>query len=199
MTILHLTAADYRIMPWANGLGQTVEMIRRDDHEGNLLWRLSMATVTEDGPFSLFPYIERNLTVLSGDGFDLVEDDSGLQHRAGLLTPVAFAGDIPITARNVAAPCQDFNVMTRRSLPKPLVWVEQQPSNLEINSGEQLALFALSTSTIQTKLSNATLKTNELLMCQQPVELLEGSLIVVALECFQPSGHSAIHPQPQCA
>ena len=26
--IRHLTKADYRTMPWANGLGQTVEMIR---------------------------------------------------------------------------------------------------------------------------------------------------------------------------
>ena len=60
--IRHLTKADYRTMPWANGLGQTVEMIRVEGDQG-LLWRLSMASVVEDGDFSIFPGIERNLTV----------------------------------------------------------------------------------------------------------------------------------------
>lgn len=185
MAIQHLTAADYRIMPWANGLGQTVEILRHEDTQGELLWRLSMATVTEDGPFSLFPGIERNLTVLSGDGFDLVEDNSGARHRADPLKPVAFAGDVAISAQHVTAPCQDFNVMTRRGLSQPTVWVVNQPSTLAINAGEQLALFALSTAVIQTALSgDFTLKAHELLLCQQPeqpVELLEGSLIAVAL------------------
>lgn len=43
MNFQHLTAANYLVMPWANGLGQTVEMLRREDDEGELLWRLSMA------------------------------------------------------------------------------------------------------------------------------------------------------------
>ena len=41
-----------------------------DDH--GLVWRLSRASVVEDGDFSLFPEVERNLTVISGPGFDLV-------------------------------------------------------------------------------------------------------------------------------
>lgn len=181
MNYQHLTTSDYRTMPWANGLGQTVEMVRRNDNEGNLLWRLSMATVTGNGAFSLFPGIERNLTVLSGDGFELLENDSGIVHRVALLTPVAFAGDIPVTATRVTAPCQDFNVMTGRGLPKPAVWVIHEASLLTINENEQLALFALSPVTIQTVERNFILKAHELLFCQEPVELLEGSLICVAL------------------
>lgn len=182
MSFQHLTASDYRTMPWANGLGQTIEMLRREDSEGNLLLRLSMASVTEDGPFSLFPGIERNLTVLSGDGFELVEDDSGIVHQAALLTPLAFAGDITVTARQVTAPCQDFNVMTLRSgLSKPTVTVLHEASAITVNKGGELALFALLPATVQSAQWEFTLKAHELLVCQESVELLEGGLICVAL------------------
>ena len=180
MSIQHLAKSDYRVMPWANGLGQTVEMIRHEDSDGKLLFRISMATVTEDGPFSLFPDIERNLTVLSGDGFDLVEDDSGVQYHAGLLTPVAFAGDVAVTAKNVTATCHDFNVMTRRGLPKPAVWMEQNAMTvLPLSEGQQLALFALSPTRVQAKKEVFTLKQHDLLLCYQPIELLAGSMICV--------------------
>lgn len=170
-------------MPWANGLGQTVEMIRHEDSDGKLLFRISMATVTEDGPFSLFPDIERNLTVLSGDGFDLVEDNSGVQYHAGLLTPVAFAGDVAVTAKNVTATCHDFNVMTRRCLPKPVVWVEQNSGEvLPESEGQQLALFALSPTKVQAKKEVFTLKSHDLLLCSEPVELLAGSMVCVSLK-----------------
>ena len=69
--IRQLTVTDFRTMPWANGKGVTVEMARADGPEG-MLWRLSRASVVEDGPFSIFPGLERNLTVLTGPGFDLV-------------------------------------------------------------------------------------------------------------------------------
>lgn len=120
--MIHLTPADYRRMPWANGRGVTVEMARADGPDG-LLWRLSMARVTEDGPFSIFPGVERNLTVISGPGFDLRGD--GLALRADPLIPVAFPGDLAIGAQGVTAPCEDVNVMTARSVPRPVVTVGQ--------------------------------------------------------------------------
>lgn len=116
----HLTAADFRSMPWANGKGVTLELARAD-RAGAMLWRLSRASVVEDGDFSIFPGIERNLTVLTGPGFDLVGMGGDL--RADPLRPVAFAGDVPVRAQGVTAPCDDFNVMTARHLPRPGVTV----------------------------------------------------------------------------
>ena len=104
----HLTVADYRVMPWANGRGVTTELIRVD-RDGALDWRLSMAQVVEDGPFSRLPGIERNLTVIEGPGFDLV--GPGLRLRAAPLEPVAFSGDLEIGAEGVTGPSVDFNVM----------------------------------------------------------------------------------------
>lgn len=120
--IRHLTASDFRMMPWANGRGVTVEMLKIE-HAGRLVLRLSRAMVVEDGPFSLFPGIERNLTVLSGPGFDLMGEGVDLQARP--LKPVAFPGDVTVRAVGVTAPSEDFNVMTDRRLPRPEVWVQE--------------------------------------------------------------------------
>lgn len=114
-------------MTWANGRGTTVEMARADGPDG-LLWRLSMARVDEDGPFSIFPGLERNLTVISGPGFDL---RGALNLRADPLVPVAFPGDVALSAQGVVAPCEDVNVMTARTLPRPVVTVAQAGALLE--------------------------------------------------------------------
>lgn len=120
--MIHLTATDYRRMPWANGRGMTVEIMRVDTPDGGLLWRLSMASVVEDGSFSIFPGIERNLTVLSGPGFRLEGQGVALECRP--LVPVAFAGDVAVSAVGTGGQVsEDFNVMTARSIPVPEVRV----------------------------------------------------------------------------
>jgi len=135
----HLTTADYRTMPWANGRGTTVELLREDGPDG-LLFRLSMASVIEDGPFSVFPGIERNLTVISGPGFRL--DGPGLSLPCKPLVPMAFAGDLPLQAAGTGRIASvDFNVMTARALPRPDVAVHHAPVTLP--AGGTLCLFAL--------------------------------------------------------
>ncbi len=102
---------DFITMPWANGKGQTVELARCD-RGGVMAWRLSRASVTEAGPFSLFPGIDRILTVLTGPGFDL--EGPGVSLQARPFVPVAFAGDVAVRALRVTAPSDDFNVMVAR-------------------------------------------------------------------------------------
>ncbi len=182
MTIQHLTASDYKTMPWSNGRGVTLEMIRCENKQSELLWRLSIATVTEDGPFSMFPGIERNLTVLSGQGFELVEEESGIILHAELLKPLAFAGDTPLYAKKVRGPCQDFNVMTSGALPKPRVWIEKRAANLGITKGEWLIVFALDVSIIQAGDDTINMKGHELLICERSVRLEDGAVICLVLD-----------------
>jgi environmental stress-induced protein Ves len=127
---------DFKTMPWANGKGVTVELARADVG-GAMLWRLSRASVVEDGPFSIFPGVERNLTVLTGPGFDLLGEGIALQARC--FDPVEFAGDVPVRASGVTAPSDDFNVMTARSAGRAEVCVLTGPQTL--HPGGLLAIY----------------------------------------------------------
>ena len=136
--MIHLTPASYTRQPWKNGKGMTTELWRLE-RDGQLLVRLSRAAVVEEGPFSLFPGIERNLTVVTGPGFRLTGE--GLNLRCDPLVPVAFPGDVQVSASETGGQqSDDFNVMTARHLPRPEVQVAQNDSLPE--SG-LLALYAL--------------------------------------------------------
>lgn len=164
-----LRRADYREMPWANGKGVTVELAKAEQ-DGRLLWRLSMATVAEDGPFSIFAGIERNLTVLDGAGFRLLGDGIELDCRP--LVPVAFAGDVPLRAVTRGAVSTDFNVMTARGLRLPEVGVARG----DLQSGGLLALFALEEASV----NGAALGRHDLAMTQGAARI-DGRVLAVRL------------------
>lgn len=164
----HLTAADFKVMPWANGRGQTVEMFRME-RDGALLWRISRAAVVEDGPFSLFPGVDRVLTVTSGAGFDLRGDAS---LRADPLKPLAFSGDMALRAEGVQAPCEDINVMVRRGAMRAGVAVQDGGTAM----GAMVALIALA------PLRAGWLEAvrHDLILTDKPITF-EGQAIVVTL------------------
>ncbi len=114
MSIRLLTATEFRRLPWQNGRGTTLELVRQDDATGALLWRLSVADVIEPGPFSPLPGIDRVITLIDGEGFDL--DFAGSRPSVSLRSfePLAFSGDWRTTATVVRGPSRDFNVMTAR-------------------------------------------------------------------------------------
>ncbi|WP_211453265.1 HutD/Ves family protein [Collimonas antrihumi] len=104
-------------MPWKNGGGITREIMRcpanssLDDFE----WRISVATVSTAGQFSIFPGIDRSLALTEG-GKLLISQGA----RRVTLTPATpvfeFAGEEQIGSSLLAGPVTDFNVMTRRQL-----------------------------------------------------------------------------------
>lgn len=171
--MIHLTPADYRSQPWKNGRGTTIELLHLvDPVTGKTLLRLSRASVVEDGPFSLFPGIERNLTVLTGNGFRLQGPGTDLRCRP--LIPVAFPGDVEIMATETnGKPSDDFNVMTARQLPRPEVAVvRDQP----LPKGGRLALYALG----PCRVNREQVASGDLVLMQEPAHLSgDGSVIAV--------------------
>lgn len=100
------------MVPWANGLGTTAVVARVPDTD-DWAWRLSIADVVSDGPFSSLPGVERWIAVVSGAGMVLTVD--GADHH---VTPVsgsfAFDGGAATTCRLVDGPVEDLNLMVRR-------------------------------------------------------------------------------------
>lgn len=169
--MIHLRPTDYTRQPWKNGKGMTTELWRLE-RDGQLLVRLSRAAVVEDGPFSLFPGIERNLTVLTGPGFRLTGPAINL--RCDPLVPVAFPGDVAVLASETGGQqSDDFNVMTAQSLPKPSVTVAQ---NDHLPQGGLLALYALG----PCRVNGQDMGGGDLILTETPAEL-EGDQPVIAV------------------
>jgi environmental stress-induced protein Ves len=112
-----LRAAAHRRMPWKNGGGETFEIAVEpaDTTLDTMEWRVSMAVVTQDGPFSEFPNVDRTLCILDGAGLHLNFSDDGASHElTSDSAPFFFAADRPLHARLLHGTITDLNVMTRR-------------------------------------------------------------------------------------
>ncbi|WP_438753376.1 HutD/Ves family protein [Pararhizobium sp. O133] len=117
-----LRARDYRRMPWKNGGGETTEIavFPKNADLAGFGWRVSMATVASDGPFSVFPGIDRTLSILQGDGMELDIAGSAPVILTQASEPLAFPADAPTSARLISGTIVDLNIMTRRG-----VWTHQ--------------------------------------------------------------------------
>jgi environmental stress-induced protein Ves len=102
-----------RLVPWKNGGGRTREVAIAEDGLGGFRWRVSVAEVDRDGPFSLFPGVDRTLWLLGGAGMDLSVDDATVRLVVAY-RPFEFAGEARVTATLIDGPTQDLNLMVRR-------------------------------------------------------------------------------------
>lgn len=111
--------AELPARPWKNGGGVTREIAvapRGAGHE-DFDWRLSVAEIERDGPFSSFDGVDRQIVLLRGAGLRLHEAATGASHA--LAEPGvahAFAGEAPVVASLIDGPTQDLNVMLRRGV-----------------------------------------------------------------------------------
>lgn len=139
--LLHSQGALYTVrlqeataQPWRNGGGVTRELLAwatprlADTPAGpqtpSADWavRVSVADITQDGPFSAFPGIDRCFAVLEGNGVVLT-----LRGKDLLLTPagepLAFDGAQAPGCRLINGPTRDLNLMVRQSAGR--AWMQR--------------------------------------------------------------------------
>src|SRR5262245_16636466 len=111
-----LRSTEYRRMPWKNGAGETIEVAVSPASAGldDFEWRISMAAVPSSGPFSIFPGVDRTLSILEGDGLRLDILDAQTVELTKASAPFAFPADVPVHASLISRSVADLNVMTRR-------------------------------------------------------------------------------------
>ena len=146
---LVLHASGYRRMRWKNGAGWTSEILKvhgsdvRDTNDWH--WRLSIAEIETDAPFSAFPGVDRELVLLSGNGLRLHFDD-GESHD--LLPPhdkLRFAGEIAAFGELIDGPTRDFNLMWKRDVVDAQLWRRPLAGTmvLFVDPGDTWAIHAL--------------------------------------------------------
>lgn len=105
----------FKTIPWKNGLGHTTELaISEGGSLDNFAWRLSIATVSNDGDFSNFAGYQRNLVLIEGNGLILDHRNGQVDNLAKLLDISHFDGASKTHGALVDGAIKDFNIMTNQ-------------------------------------------------------------------------------------
>lgn len=109
--------ADKSPMPWKNGQGTTTEIAAAPAGAGleDFDWRLSIARMEADAPFSAFSGIVRTLSVIEGAGLKLEVTGDAPVTLDQSSAPYRFAADRPAEGRLLGGPVSNLNIMTRRA------------------------------------------------------------------------------------
>lgn len=109
--------AELAEIPWSNGLGVTREVARNDGGPGSaaFVWRISIARIDGNAPFSALPGVDRSLMALGEDGVTLVVGNADPRHLA-LHEIIRFKGEDDVRPVGITGPSLDLNLMTRRDL-----------------------------------------------------------------------------------
>lgn len=124
-----LPANGNRRLRWRNGLGWTREIHAAAEPGLDAWdWRLSIAEIEADGAYSVFPGVEREQVLLSGEGLalDFGEDGQAGEGRERILAPphgrLRFSGAAPVAARLQAGRVEVFNLMWQPTRVAAQLW-----------------------------------------------------------------------------
>jgi environmental stress-induced protein Ves len=124
--------------PWRNGGGTTRELVAFPVRE-HWHWRVSVADIAQDGPFSSFEGVQRWFAVLQGSGVRL--SVGGAEHTLTAESPpLAFDGAAATNCRMVNGATQDFNLMVRQG--RGSLQRIRGDVALAVSSGSAIALWS---------------------------------------------------------
>jgi environmental stress-induced protein Ves len=129
MTLRALRAADRVPVPWRNGGGATREVAT--DGSEPFLWRVSIADVASNGPFSLFSGYTRTITLVRGAGMRLTID--GIAHTIDQpYRMFQFSGDARTECELVNGAVVDLNVMHAGAPARQRIIVVNAPVEIAV-------------------------------------------------------------------
>ncbi|NYE37806.1 hypothetical protein F4692_002939 [Nocardioides cavernae] len=137
MTARTVRSADVPPQPWANGGGTTRELAVADDGA----WRVSLADVDRDGPFSTFAGRLRVLTLVEGPVLDLTVD--GEPHVVEPQRPFAFPGAATVVASVPEGPVRVLNVVVDPASVQPFVTVLELGRSSSLPLADDQAAYVL--------------------------------------------------------
>ena len=154
-----IRAIDCRTTRWKNGGGSTTEIAIEPSGASleSFDWRISMAQVASDGPFSEFPGIDRTLAVISGSGLQLSIAGKPAMTLDRGSDPVQFPGDVASSARLLSGEITDLNIMSRRQRFSHRLLRVQKPVSRNFGGDDVAVAISLNGSTRLSSVGNIVL------------------------------------------
>ena len=133
-----LRAAGYRAMPWRNGKGMTLEIARAPASGEHFTWRLSLADIAQDGPFSAYPGYRRALVLVHGDDLRLKFRQHGAQRLSPARRGTRFEGAWHTECTVPHGPCTDLSLIVHKGSAGSPACIVRAPSILAVTAPRTL-------------------------------------------------------------
>ncbi len=138
--------AQFKTIPWKNGQGETTELAINE--QGNLAhfdWRLSIASVVNDGFFSNFNGYHRNLVLIEGAGLSLTHDNEKTDKLNNILDIASFSGGCKTYGELTQGSIKDFNIITNNEkiLPNVHCFLKEQQVTVKLLKNSMCFAFSL--------------------------------------------------------
>ena len=136
--------AQFKTVPWKNGQGETIEMVINPKGTlDNFDWRLSMASVVENGIFSNFSGYTRNLILIDGEGINLQHNDNKIDRLTQLLDIATFDGGDKTVGNLHSNAITDFNIITRTASINTKVDCLKKAKSHQLESSQLCFIYSL--------------------------------------------------------
>lgn len=126
--------------PWRNGGGITRELLAWPTPQ-DWDWRISVAEVEKNGPFSSYPGVQRWFAVLGGAGVRLTLDGQTRELTAQD-APLCFDGARLCDCELIDGPTEDFNLMLRGGCGSARVVRVKGALDVDVKPGTRVAVYA---------------------------------------------------------
>ena len=130
----------YRAMPWRNGKGMTLEIARDPAAGESFRWRLSLADIAQDGPFSAYPGYRRALVLVHGEDLRLSFRRHGAQRLSPARRGARFEGEWHTECAIPHGPCTDLSLIVHKGSADSPACIVRAPSVLAVTAPRTLAL-----------------------------------------------------------
>ena len=140
--------SSFAAVPWKNGGGVTREAIRVPPHGDPFDWRVSLAQIDTDGPFSDFAGYIRFMVLLKGAGV-VLKFAGGPAPRIRELREIGdmqeFDGGVGAHCELVNGPCVDLNLMVSKNLRGVRTRVEslREARSFTVANHESMLVFPI--------------------------------------------------------
>jgi environmental stress-induced protein Ves len=131
---------DVPVSPWKNGGGTTQSLVCWPS-PSDWVFRMSVARIDSDGPFSEFKGVDRWFAVLSGEGVVLQFPERRVEAGA-LDAAVQFSGDLPCQCSLINGPTVDFNLMVQ-GVSANMARIDRSPYIAKFKAQTTLAIFVV--------------------------------------------------------
>lgn len=172
-----ISPSQFKTVPWKNGKGETTELaINQGGSLDNFEWRLSIASVVENGEFSDFSGYDRNLVLIQGQGIQLQHDESKLDSLDERLDLASFDGASKTLGTLKGGAIKDLNLITSHKHFRSKVTTYCAKQNVTVAPCSLCFIYSL-TDTLQITSTLSGAQTLALGHLMQIVDLTENLLV----------------------